>query len=167
MAEGVTKKRLFYALGAITPALVLLALHLDSWHSWVSDSGRFWIWGTCIKYWWHSGPWNVVAGFGAGTLRVFYPIIQMTDATNPWPTRHMLWLHNDWLQVLVEQGVLGFLAFLYLVITMFKRKRDPGIRAMFAAYGGVMWTNFPFHMAPHALFGVLLVHAAFLAPDTE
>lgn len=164
-AKGETKRKLVMGLGLGSPVLVAIALHLDSWHGWVSDSGRFWIWGSCIKFWWHSGMWNVVTGFGAGTLRVLYPIIQMTDPTNSWPSTYILWLHNDWVQMLMEQGLLGFSAFLYLVYSMFKRRREPGFQAVCAAFGGVMFTNFPFHMAPHALFGVLLVHAAFRGND--
>lgn len=76
-----------------------------------NSSGRFNIWTMAMKYW--AENVNPFLGSGLGTFQMLGPAIQISDAIKKGQTDATLsgffWMHNDWLQILFESGIFGFL----------------------------------------------------------
>jgi len=128
------------------------------------DSYRF-------RYWKHSydyfmtRPLNHFIGFGTGTFKVFGIIIQDTYKYFGWDgNAKMIFMHNDWLQILLEQGYIGVVLTIYLCVAILFRQlknRRFILLSATAAFCGGMTFDYPFHYPIHAFFGVWLIGQTF------
>ena len=75
--------------------------------------------------------------------------------------RHLFfWLHNDWLQILFEQGPVGLVSVLVLSLYALKKSfRRPYLFGAGCAYCAVMLGNYPLRMALPSFIGVFLLAA--------
>lgn len=120
------------------------------------NNGRFEIWRATLSWWMqHANHWT---GAGLGSYFIIGPGIQIAILHQN--TAHLLWMHNDWLQVLFEQGAIG----LALAITVFGRalarsiKRDrPWLTSSLSAFGVTMLGNFPMHVPVMGFLGSFLL----------
>jgi hypothetical protein len=120
-----------------------------------SDNSRFEMWNWMLTKWWDSGPFAWAFGLGIGTTRVHLPIVAVDYGKEQLGS--FFWMHNDWLQTFVEQGVFGFASLLLLAYGILSRAYNrPMLHAGLVAYAAVMFFNFPLHYPVHALFGVIL-----------
>lgn len=100
---------------------------------------------------------NPIIGVGNGTSILFIPFIQQESGDkSPYSFG---WLHNDFLQVLFEQGIFGFLfAFLLAAFCLFKSyKKSSYIFNAACIYILVSIFNYPAHTPVHAFIGAFLV----------
>lgn len=123
----------------------------------LSTTGRADAWRVAAQYWDQHA--NSVYGLGAGVTAVMMPYIQ--EQANWTPT--IFWnLHNDWLQILFEQGALGLVSVALLFsFTLARAWNRPALAASVAGYGAAALGNFPLHMPVHALLGLFLVVVTF------
>lgn len=130
------------AVGApIATGLLLLGPEL------YTSNDRLRFWSEILQWWYDSGQW--FTGLGNGTAQMIFP--------NKSPTGYP-WAHNDFIQILFENGILGLLSVLYFVWYLFKRsKRHLDLRAAFVSFLVCAFFNMPLHIAPHALFGAFIM----------
>jgi len=120
------------------------------------DQGRFQIWRSALKLW-SDRPFF---GYGLGS----YPVLAPLDQSVKLATEHGYFIqaHNDYVQVLFETGLLGFLVVLGAFFEVgrgikrtFGTKEGKAWTAVFAAIAANALGNFTFHVAPLALIGIL------------
>jgi len=112
-------------------------------------SGRFHIWVISMKYWWQN--LNIWLGSGSGTFQRLAPMIQIPNE-KPIPTEipgvvHFAlfpFMHNEYLQILFEQGILGFSTFMAFSASLLNKARlKPHVFSSLSVLGFVMLTQFP------------------------
>lgn len=151
-------RRLILCVG--TSATLVFAGHCFMGDKFGENSGRFILWKATMKWWWqHASHWT---GTGLGTYFVFGPNVQLFDLHQT--TSHMVWMHNDWLQILFEQGFVGITLIAVMTIkSMQAAVLDDRlwIVASMVAYSVTCLGNFPMHLPVPGFFGALLVVIAF------
>ena len=106
-------------------------------------------------FYWQIAKDKFITGQGPGMVFEYAKTIDLADANNT--PHHPLWhwrhVHNEYLQILVEQGLLGLMAFGYLVIDAAKSAwrlrahREARVCAgMLLAILSNALFNFPFHL---------------------
>lgn len=116
------------------------------------DNGRLEQWSTILSFWWNKGTQAVMLGTGLGTSRTWLPLLSEDHKLGS----IYLWAHNDWLQWLVELGVVGFtlsLCAVYRLYSLCTRSQ----KAVLIGMSSTMLTNFPNHWAITALIGWSLI----------
>jgi len=122
----------------------------------IDDNSRFGMWKWLFDFWWEGGVFVRWFGYGLGTVRTMLPIIQInTDPNGAW----YLFAHNDWLQILFEQGQFGLASAFVGAYGLGRAalKKNPHLFAALAAYGSVMLFNFPLHWPVHSFLLFVLV----------
>lgn len=109
---------------------------------------RWTAWSMFVKFW--ESHFSIWFGSGLGTFKLWGPATQFE---NHWHEQSLwLWAHNDWLQVLLELGVIGLvLASLTYVYVLVKSYDRPFLFGGLVALGVVMAGNYPLHQATFAL----------------
>lgn len=119
----------------------------------LQDSGRFWTWQHSFL-WWVKNT-NVWIGTGNGTFFIIGPLVHNLYGS----TSDMLfiWAHNDWLQTLIEQGIVGLSIFITLfLLVLYKSWNRKYLFAGSLGYGAISFFNFPAHSPLLAIVGILL-----------
>lgn len=123
-----------------------------------NGSGRFIVWRVGYEHWRDATPFTKLFGFGVGTtyinLMKWYPA-----SDHDWWT----WFHNDWLQQLIEAGVVGLAASLYVAASAFRIAWVRSTRELAALAGIATWAmvNYPARLAFTALFCGCVVVSVF------
>lgn len=130
------KDKTIVVAGLLISCAILIGAYYFLGERFVSDSGRILCWKWSFD-WWFKGA-NLLLGTGLGSFWVIGPHIQQT--TTEWICGHWgpsatceaakiqyqynnlyLFMHSDWLQVLFETGIVGFLiAVIAYVISLIK-----------------------------------------------
>jgi hypothetical protein len=134
----------------------------------LESDGRFYEWKLQMHYWWEH--LNRYIGAGPGTFFILGPRIQFLSFTGPVDPHYPIffWLHNDWLQVLWEQGIVGFVSLVMLYLFMLKKSFNrPWLFSMVCAYGFMGLTQFPLRLFFMQLFGCALVYECFKITTEE
>ncbi len=120
------------------------------------DQGRFQIWASALKLWWE----RPLFGYGLGNYAILAPLDQSMNLAKE--HGYFLQAHNDYVQVLFETGIVGFLGVLAAFIAVAQRARQTLLHpegrawmAVFIAIAANALGNFPFHVAPLALLGAM------------
>lgn len=117
-------------------------------------SARTDVWPPLMEWWWAQG--RVLQGMGGGVSVVMVPTIQSTLKIAPWAGGYM-WLHNDWLQILFEYGLIGLWASgLAAAFLLYRGWKNPVLTASLLGFIAMGFVNYPLRLAPHA-FALLLV----------
>lgn len=102
----------------------------------INSHGRFTEWARFLSWW--SKNANPLFGTGTGTFEWLGPMIQAR------PKDLYLFMHNDYLQVLFEQGIMGLLLMLGVIgLCFWKTWHSPSWRALLASTCVMMGTQFP------------------------
>ncbi len=156
-------------LGALTPALVWFAVNF--WQSkkramWVflgaalsplyfllpkgSDNGRFQLWGWMTEWFSQQSIAHILFGMGPGTTWVWLPVVEQSHGVDLSSGPVFSWLHNDWLQIVLEFGAIGLLLGTFVFYKFFAcaSKKNQAVLVGFAV---AMMTNFPMHWPLHML----------------
>ncbi len=105
--------------------------------------------------WWdmHANHW-----IGAGLGSAQYQLDQLIQ----YPEGHVIWMHNEWLSILFEQGWIGLTSAVTLAVTSLYMARDwATLFISIVAACLVFGTQFPTHIAPTAVLLVGLLKLAF------
>lgn len=135
-------------LGALSG---LLFLH----KSFLVDHGRWVTWIEMMTFWKANvvQPWF---GSGSGSFFVIGPEIQNRMGTHG--DQFFAWMHNEYLQVIFEQGWLGFICLVLVGVFALKRAYNkPWLFSSLTTYAFVMLTQFPFRYFAPALIGAVLI----------
>ncbi len=127
------------------------------------DNSRFKAWPLFFDYW--SETANPYLGWGAGSFPFYGPKTQIVknfmvekQADGSLLGSWFLWAHNDWLQILLEFGIIGAVLSLLVYFKLLRMSyRRPALFAATVAYGVIMVGNYPWHAAPTAVLGLWLI----------
>lgn len=150
-------KALWAGLMASPLALAVGAVVLGQ--KFANSGDRLTMWKFFFKLW--NVPLTHIIGTGFGTFGVFSINLQgmFHMRENGW----WVWIHNDWLQALLEMGAIGvvlmFLAFFVACSKLWLENRKPFLASLLL-YGIAMSMNYLQHLAPTALFGAWLMVVA-------
>lgn len=137
----------------------LLSIALVGYLSPGLDNGRFELWGRVMTFYWNHA--NILVGFGPGSFELFGPKIQ--HASNFMTGSWFIWMHNDWLQILFELGIVGFILWGLAYVGVCRRVRARKSAYLFASLiglGVMACMNYPLRQPESIFFGVLLVSLA-------
>ncbi len=145
-----------YALIMLIPALFILPIHYFYGVKFAENYGRFANWKSMMSFWHeHINPF---IGGGPGTYWIYAQLVQIhKPGDNVW-----LWMHNDFLQILFEQGYIGLVSVLYLYgMMMFRAFKKPLLFSMTLGYGLIAFTMYPLHLFFFQILGVALIYHCF------
>lgn len=130
------------------------------------DSGRFAVWKIAMEPWYKQG--HYIVGQGTGTASALVPRLQMQrHAANmkvgeSFRIDEYHWMHSDWLQILFENGIIGFtLSLIAAFFALVKARKNRKLFASVCGYFAAMCFNYPVHMPIHAFFGAILIGFSF------
>lgn len=123
-------------------------------HQLLNPNGRFHILSQAKDVFMKIG--SVAFGLGTGSFLVVMPILQGT--TKP----YFIWLHNEPLQVLFEQGAIGFLLLLAtFVVMLYKQRKSTPMLLSLTAMGFQSFLQPCFRYFIFALFLAFLTRLSF------
>jgi hypothetical protein len=126
----------------------------------LNGSGRYEVWKMSLNFLFNeANPW---LGLGSGTFTMFGPALQMREAVqnNIQGFPGFFWMHNDWLQVLFETGIIGvgFCVLIFLK-ALWDSKKNAELFACILTYGAISITQMPIRWFIFSLLGAYLVRA--------
>ncbi len=144
-------KELLISLGLTLPPILYF---LGS--KFLSSTGRLNNWKTMMSFWREHA--NHFIGTGPGTYWVYSQWVEIHKVGD----QAFTWMHNDWLQVLFEQGYIGLACVLFLFFMMLKKSFNrPSLFSVVLGYGFIALTQFPLHLFIFQLMGVALIYHCF------
>lgn len=153
------KKNQYLVIPAVSAASVggmLFLGHLLQNRELFSTRLRWDFWVTAIKWWWP----NALHLIGTGPGSVGYYLPQLVQAQ--FPGMVPIWMHNDWLQTLFEQGYFGLLSMICVVGTvLYKSWNRPVLFTSVIAVCLAMGAQFLPHFAPSLVILVGLTSMAY------
>lgn len=151
-ARGV-RVSLLGLVAAMSAPLVLSFGYLLMRQQLFDSSGRLEMLRQSFDFWRANAP--VWTGFGLGSFSGAGPYLVKI------PER-VIWMHNDWAQILFELGAIGLgVALLLYLALLIRSKAVPWLFASAAGYGFIALFQMPLHQPLGAVFGALLVVRAF------
>jgi O-antigen ligase len=103
---------------------------------------------------------NIYFGTGTGTFNVYS--IGMQIVNNFMIKQWFMWCHSDWLQILYENGIIGILLALYVLVSaLIKSRKNLALVSAISAYASAMIFSYPLHYAHTALLACFLILLAF------
>ncbi|MCM1045971.1 MAG: O-antigen ligase family protein [Candidatus Gastranaerophilales bacterium] len=131
--------------------LVFLACQIweDVWHflgessllritsSWGNDRGG--LWSMSMETFLQGSFWEQWVGVGpdcfANVIYARYPVNEVLHTTGKWETALYANAHNEWLNMLINQGILGMVSYVGIFVTIFGRLWRRGSKEPFALLG--------------------------------
>lgn len=162
----------------IVALLVITSFYLVNPVGHPDTHGRFEIYHTAMSHWWNpvdktvtfeggrqQGPMphiDVWKGAGNGVSQIFLPHLQVQNLET---SNFCMWMHSDLLQTVFEQGIIGGLIYLILIICALLRAWDKpwlfsSLVGMIAAAG----CNYPARMAMQAFYMAFVCVRIFILP---
>lgn len=117
----------------------------------LDDSGRYVIWRWAWEYFLNSKQY--LFGLGSGTFQLLGPTMQKEHNH----IAYFIWMHNEFLQVLFEQGIIGLSISLIAFGFMWKTAQKPWLKACLGTIFLACFTQFPFRMLPSCLFCAMIL----------
>lgn len=134
----------FWVTAWVSFAYAITQLNLGS-------SGRFEKWGIALTGFLKFDLADILFGLGAGSTQVYLPLWDKN------PDGTWTYLHNDWLQIGIEFGIVGLLLVLICYTALIKSTvRNPLVLAATLGYGVLMALNPPMHWALYAFCGAAI-----------
>ncbi len=129
----------------------------------LKGSGRYFIWQLSFDYWINKA--NIWIGTGTGSFFMYGPSLQFTNAVilkkEPGFER-FFWMHNDWLQVLFEIGIIGLLIVtIIFIIAVWRARNNPSVFAGILTLGGVALTQMPLRWPLFGMLGAVFITKIF------
>ena len=154
LSAPLTLKRVLFSCLGIGAVFSAGALVISDRNELFGDSGRFAIWRVILNFF--DKAINHWVGGGTGS---FYAI---GEAFQQGTQGLFIWAHNDWLQVLFEQGVIGLTMAIILFVTMLKAaKNRPYLFSCVLSYGLMATFQMPLRHPVASIVGLVLIAACF------
>lgn len=112
----------------------------------ITTSGRYAVWKDTFFFWKKFA--NHFVGFGQGSSMHITPVVQKLFQQDS--HQLFLWMHNEWYQVLFEQGIIGFVLWFFMYINIIIKTfltNEKYITVSIAVFGFICLFNYPFRMA--------------------
>lgn len=139
---------------AITGGMALIGAGLSFWYlPRFLGEARVLMWKTFAD-WWQANV-NHWIGAGTGSFELFGPTIPVMDGTAQHNMGYYV-MHNDWLQIIFENGWIGFSLILISYLWVAKWLRNDKL-AMWLGIGAGMIFYFPTHAFPVQILIAFLV----------
>ena len=142
-------------------ALTLITIFFIHSGQYLNLQGRWEAWAEYWRLYKHGG--REITGLGLGWTFSY----ALANPEGPLRVGHQMWrhVHNEWFQVLIEQGVVGLGLIGWIVASWFKRWQALPITSLKWTLGGIMLvfllatlTSFPLHLWGLGMF-VLIAYA--------
>lgn len=154
MGLALTFRSKYWKVGLLTLpfAPLMVAKFFDA-------NGRTETWDTAWKFFENNGHWPF--GYGGGSFNVLGPYL----------TKHTgalwFWMHNDYLQILFEQGVLGAVLITALLFQLLRKSWNTPM--FYSLIGAATWAtaNMPLRYPLGALFCACITRWVFEAEETQ
>lgn len=119
-------------------------------------NGRQFILKTGMAMWFHVE--HYLFGIGTGSFQVMGPMIQEAQGSNIVFT----WGHNEYFQILFEQGILGLLLMIIMYGYMLRNSfKTPWLFVTVAGLGIISFTQMPLRLLPMCLFSAVICRLCF------
>ena len=150
------KRANLLAIGPLTLMLLLAGLAFMK-EDFFNDNGRFQIWRISLEYFFDPEKGvNQFFGTGSGSFFMLGPTIQLNFGYSP--KLVFLFMHNDFLQILFEQGYIGLFLVLAVGVCALRKAFDrPWLFAALCTYGAILATQYPLRYLASAFIGALLL----------
>jgi len=146
-------KRKLIELVTIAPIGLALGYWLLGRHTLIDPNGRVAIWQICMEWW--AANVNIWIGYGSGTFEWLGYIIQKRTDTI------FIWMHNEYLQILFEHGIIGFVIFLGLAIEcLYKSRKNTWVFVSLIALSVCFISQFPLRWFVSQVWICLIVRIA-------
>jgi hypothetical protein len=136
-----------------------------------NSNGRFWIWKVVFDYWDKLPKIYQTIGTGTGSFFIYGPTLM--HQVDPTTNQSFFWMHNDWLQVLFENGMIGLALLIGIFIKLLcNTEENPKVFAMVCTYGFIGLTQMPLRQFLFQVLGVCLIGLygkgpSVLVPDSD
>jgi hypothetical protein len=127
-------------------------------------NGRRSMWILSTQWWMENS--SILWGRGLGTSQFILPYVQkisgILNVAEGVVTNAYYWLHNDWLQTLQEQGLVGLASlFILFMAVAWNARRSRMLLPAVLGFAAMALGNYPNHLPIHAFVGVALIMMSF------
>lgn len=132
-----------------------------------NSSGRAHVWEISFNYWRQAV--DTYIGAGTGTFAVYGPTLQVIEAikNKVAGVDGFFWAHNDWYQILFENGLVGIiLALMVFSQAVWRIRYRPMIFSMLLTFGALAFIQMPLRHIIFTVFGAWLLLESLKAPNT-
>lgn len=137
-----------------------LGVYSQGFNNFKADSGRLYIWPLAMNYW--KEHLDKIIGAGAGSFFIYGPTIELTLHGFGYNQPVYVWMHNEWLQVLFEFGIIGLLLSLAFYFFSLKKSYDRplGFNTLLI-YGATSFFQMPLRQAASAIFLIFVLRVVY------
>jgi hypothetical protein len=135
------------------PLVFAIAYFLQG-HELLNDSDRLKMWKLGFDYW--KTHVNIWIGSGPGTLSIHLPYLQKMTLTSQ--EQVWMWFHNDWWDLIFEQGISGGVLYAGVALcVLYHARYRPRLRSGILGFLASTLGNYPSHLPLTAISGLILV----------
>lgn len=154
---GLWELRRYFDIVYLFIAAISAFAAIEAFNFWekIPSNLRFWVWSNYLE--WFSGlsVWQILFGAGPGMTANWLPFFSLTHPFGK--IAHVyIWAHNDWLQSLIEIGVIPFGFGLLALRKLFSMAQESD-QGLILGISAAMVTNPVMHFPIAALIGFSLV----------
>jgi O-antigen ligase len=165
------KRSLFATLPILLLGIILSNIFMHSYHdigviagnnSLTNDNGRFKLWEVSFDYFRR----NFYPYFGSGPGTFYTWGIVLQNSTHEFDNGQFFWVHNEWLQILFENGIVGLSLVISIFITaLYRLRKNIYLFTSLFLFGYISLTQNPLRQPISALFIGWLTFNAFTKED--
>ncbi len=148
------------AVGVAVAAIAVAFFYVDDFTQY---SDRAQIISNYLEYWISSGKFMFGMGFGSITEIAMFEKLKVLPAT---AQGFPLLIHNDYVQILFEGGIVNLAFMLCLMgLALWHLRKKPDFFGAAIGYSFAMFTYYPIHFLPSAFIGLLILREAFCVEE--
>lgn len=133
----------------------------------LNTNGRMHIWQLALTNFWKDV--DIFWGAGTGSFSLYGPAYQTIERMHSGAFiggDTFVWIHNDWLKVLFENGIAGLSILILLFFTMiYKARKRPALASAIVTYGAVAFTQMNLEYPVTAILGSYLIYETFIGAE--
>lgn len=136
----------------------------------LNGSGRYEVWTLTWDFFWKES--NIWTGTGLGSFQVLGQALQerwyISQGITEGGFAAFFWVHNDWLQTLLETGIPGFvLALLVFIQGLWALRRSPQYMISLLTFGTVNFIQMGLRWWLFTAFGAYLISLGRPSPSSR
>lgn len=149
-----------FLTSTLTTLILLFGYFTQGMSTLTNSSGRYHVWELALNFIKETDVYTLLLGSSTGTWQVYGPTLQVLEAikNKTYYVSGFFWMHNDWLQILFENGIIGLILTLLCVGRgMIKIKSSPLLLSMSVTYMAIMILQMPLRHIIFTLLGACLL----------